>query len=678
MVDLSVVGLLVALRFLALRGAPKAELKVDVRLLHLCGLLTLALNTGRTAVGRTLRTGPRGHRRPSPAARPRPRRPRLPRPAPTRVWRPTAAVLATDPVPDVAPSPESAPPTPAPPIAASMTQELEPAPTAAPPVAVTTTGRPASGPALPAALLDAGRRTAAGGHHCTRSTLSTGPHRPHPPLAEPTPAPGPGSPCPDQHQHAYRYGWLSLGTAHPNRRATPRMVTLPAPRGKPRHTRPAPPRQPHQLRPRTSSRSNASAAAPNPSAVARLYLIPGLGREKPARLTAKDVRTWLNRLRTTCQCCTRGLDTARNQPLCCAAGKCCHKRLSPLTLAYVHFVLKSALEHTVREEEILRNVARNVRMGTPRPRRFEPRTAEEARGFLSATHKHRLHALFRLALHTGLRKGELLGLRWEDLDLAGGTASIRRTLQRTKSGGLTALPTKTQSSERRIALPTEYRPSLRHHRDRQAREREAAGAGWKDSTTSFTRPDGSPIEGATLTRHFNTLLRRAKLRRIRFHDLRHSTATLLLEQGVELVVIKELLGHAHIGVTATVYAHVRLRLQRDAIDFLGHAPRDTAKPVTEPNEDDNPPACAAPSADVAVNYCRQTPQRPRRKQIRRGQPVWGGTPLLDHELNSGWSQTELMSSPMSPIRTPSATSIRSSVADMERKTQTHPDSRSNP
>ncbi len=87
----------------------------------------------------------------------------------------------------------------------------------------------------------------------------------------------------------------------------------------------------------------------------------------------------------------------------------------------------------------------------------------------------------------------------------------------------------------------------------------------------FTTPQGRPIDPTNLTRTFTTLLCKAGLRRIRFHDLRHSTATLLLEQGVELVVIKELLGHAHIGVTATVYAHVRLRLQRDAIDSLGRA-----------------------------------------------------------------------------------------------------------
>jgi integrase len=274
---------------------------------------------------------------------------------------------------------------------------------------------------------------------------------------------------------------------------------------------------------------------------------------------------------------------------------CCRRRLSALTLAYVHSVLKSALEHAVREEEI----PRNVRRGTPRPRRFEPPTADEARQFLAATRGHRLHALFELALRTGLRKGELLGLRWEDLDLDNGTANIRRTLQHTRTSGLTTLPTKTISSERRIALPAPCLASLRTHRDRQAREKQQAGAEWADNGLVFTRPDGQSIEPATLTRHFNALLRRSRLRAIRFHDLRHPTATLLLEQGVELVVIKELLGHAHIGVTATVYAHVRLRLrlQRQAIDLLGRALRDPAETTAQPDEGDegdDPPLCAAP------------------------------------------------------------------------------------
>ncbi|MET9918116.1 site-specific integrase [Streptomyces sp. NPDC006435] len=323
------------------------------------------------------------------------------------------------------------------------------------------------------------------------------------------------------------------------------------------------------------------------------YLIPGLGKKKLTKLTAKDVRTWLNQLRTTCQCCARGIDAQRDEPRCCATGSCCSKRLSPLTLTYIHSVLKSALEHAVREEEIPRNVARNVRTGTPRPRRFEPLTTDEARRLLTTAQGHRLHALFELALHTGLRKGELLGLHWEDLDLDRGTAAVRRTLQRTSTGGLTTLPTKTRASERRIALPTRCLHSLKQHHEQQQRERHAAGTEWQHNGYVFTTPQGRPIDPTNLTRAFTTLLRKAGLRRIRFHDLRHSTATLLLEQGVELVVIKELLGHAHIGVTATVYAHVRLRLQRDAIDALCSALDGPTNTGTGNADGDEPPPCAA-------------------------------------------------------------------------------------
>ncbi|MFI1702798.1 tyrosine-type recombinase/integrase [Streptomyces griseoruber] len=338
----------------------------------------------------------------------------------------------------------------------------------------------------------------------------------------------------------------------------------------------------HQLRENTHTRY---------TTCVNRYLIPGLGKKKLAKLTAKDVRTWLNQLRTTCQCCARGIDAGRDEPRCCAVGTCCSKLLSPLTLTYIHSVLKSALEHAVREEEIPRNVARNVRTGTPRPRRFEPLTADEARKFLAATSGHRLQSLFELALHTGLRKGELLGLRWEDLDLDRGTAAVRRTLQRTSTGGLTTLPTKTRASERRIALSARCLQSLKHHREQQ--QREAAGTAWQHKGHVFTTAQGRPIDPTNLTRAFNTLLSKAGLRRIRFHDLRHSTATLLLEQGVELVVIKELLGHAHIGVTATVYAHVRLRLQRDAIDTLGSALDGPVSAESTRNGGDDPPLCGA-------------------------------------------------------------------------------------
>lgn len=205
----------------------------------------------------------------------------------------------------------------------------------------------------------------------------------------------------------------------------------------------------------------------------RLHLIPGLGTKKVARLTAKDVRTFLDRLRTTCQCCVQGLDTERKQ--CCAVSECCQKRLSPLTVTYVHSVLKSALEHAVREDELPRNVARNVKATAPRPRRFRPLTAAEARQFLDAARADRLHALYALALRTGLRKGELLGLHWEDLDLTNGTASIRRSLQRTRTGGLT-----------RASPPRPWRPSA------ISRSRPSASALSRSTSNSRTRSVRSP------------------------------------------------------------------------------------------------------------------------------------------------------------------------------------------
>ncbi|WP_207914173.1 site-specific integrase [Micromonospora sp. KC213] len=124
---------------------------------------------------------------------------------------------------------------------------------------------------------------------------------------------------------------------------------------------------------------------------------------------------------------------------------------------------------------------------------------------------------------------ELLGLRWEDLDLTTGTASIRRSLQRTRTSGLTHLP-KTRASERRIALPTECLHSLKKHQERQDKERESAGSDWRDNGLVFPTPTGGPLDPANLTRRFRSFLDRAGLRRIRFHDLRHTTATLLMSK----------------------------------------------------------------------------------------------------------------------------------------------------
>ncbi|AEW92874.1 MULTISPECIES: tyrosine-type recombinase/integrase [Streptomycetaceae] len=214
-----------------------------------------------------------------------------------------------------------------------------------------------------------------------------------------------------------------------------------------------------------------------------------------------------------------------------------------------------------------------------------PLTTDEPRRLLTTPQGRQHAAQFELPLC----KGDILGLRWVDLSLDAGTATVRRT----HTSGLATLPTKTISSELRIALPAFCVVSPRGHRELQAREKEQTGIDRQDSGYVFTRPGGHPIEPATFTRHFNTLLRDAQLQPIRIRDLRHVTATLLLEQGVEFVVIKELLGHAHTGVPATVCTHVRLHLQRQAMDLLRHALGNLSRATVGPDDGVAPPLCAA-------------------------------------------------------------------------------------
>ena len=188
----------------------------------------------------------------------------------------------------------------------------------------------------------------------------------------------------------------------------------------------------------------------------------------------------------------------------------------------------------------------------------------EARRLLEAARGDRLQALYELAIATGLRQGELLALRWSDLDLDAAVLRVERTLQRTKNG-LRFGPPKTKSSRRSVALPTRTVRGLRAHRARQAEERIAIGAAWLDGALVFTTERGSPIEASNLRRRsFQPLLIRAGLESIRFHDLRHTAATLMLEQGIHPKVVSEMLGHSRISTTLDLYSHVTPSLQRGA------------------------------------------------------------------------------------------------------------------
>jgi integrase len=191
-------------------------------------------------------------------------------------------------------------------------------------------------------------------------------------------------------------------------------------------------------------------------------------------------------------------------------------------------------------------------------------TAPEARRFLEITKGTRYHALFVLALSTGMRQGELLALRWQDVDLDRGVVRIQQAVARVH-GTLTVSEPKTARGRRQIALTPQAIQALRHHRSQQAAERLRLGPVWHDQGLIFCSLVGTFLDPAHLTtRVFQPLLRRAALPHMRFHDLRHTAATLLLAEGVHAKVVSEMLGHATIGLTLDLYSHVLPDMQSAA------------------------------------------------------------------------------------------------------------------
>jgi integrase len=181
---------------------------------------------------------------------------------------------------------------------------------------------------------------------------------------------------------------------------------------------------------------------------------------------------------------------------------------------------------------------------------------EEVQRLLEATRGDRLEALYVLAVYTGMRQGELLGLKWRDVDLENGTISVRRTL--TKSGGRLLLgEPKTKKSRRTIRLTEPAVRALREHLDRQMEAMQRLGDFYRDEGLVFASEVGTLINPSNLRkRSFAPLLRRAGLPKIRFHDLRHTCATLLLNRNLHPKYVQELLGHANIAITLDTYSHV--------------------------------------------------------------------------------------------------------------------------
>jgi len=288
------------------------------------------------------------------------------------------------------------------------------------------------------------------------------------------------------------------------------------------------------------------------------HLMPGLGRFSLAKLSPQQLQTFLNdRLKSGRQPLPRRrkADAKPETPKAPA-----NPALTPRTVQHMHATLRAALDQAEKWGLVARNVARLV--DAPRVRRPEvqPLTPEQAKSLLAAVRDNRLEALYSVGVAMGLRQGEVLGLRWPDIDFEKGTLSVRSALQRV-NGKLQLVEVKTSRSRRTIRLPQVAVSALLRHRARQEQERQFAGERWHETGHVFTTTIGTPLEGPTVTHRFQLALKAAGLPRFRFHDLRHTCATLLLAQGVAPRLIMEILGHSQIAVTMNLYAHVLPTMQ---------------------------------------------------------------------------------------------------------------------
>ena len=274
----------------------------------------------------------------------------------------------------------------------------------------------------------------------------------------------------------------------------------------------------------------------------RLHIKPALGRVRISRLTPQHLqRFYAERLE---------------------AGA------SPTSVQHMHRVLHRALKQAVRWGVASQNVAASV--DPPRRVRGEMKTLspEETQRFLECARGDRLEALYVLAVTAGLRQGELLGLRWRDLELDKRSLRVTGSLQNLPGVGLTIVEPKTGRSRRQVVLSGIAIDALRRQRVAQAGERLQLGEDWADFDLVFASSVGTPIHPSNMLRRFRRVLDEAGLDKLRFHDLRHTSATLLLGAGIHPKVVSEMLGHSTTAITLDLYSHVTPTMQQHAADAV--------------------------------------------------------------------------------------------------------------
>lgn len=282
------------------------------------------------------------------------------------------------------------------------------------------------------------------------------------------------------------------------------------------------------------------------------YILPQLGHIRLKDLKAQHIEVWQKNLRT------KGRKTARGDA---------PQGLAVNTVLIARRRLDTALEYARRHKVIAENPARSTK--APRnddkvPVQFL--TPEEIRTFLGSIRQHRLYALYAVEATYGLRRGEILGLQWANVDIDGPKPCIevKEQMQELHRDGAIVFvygTVKTKGGKRRLVLNAELVALLRQHRTQQREERLALGQ-WNGGDLVFTSEAGTPLRARNILRQFHRMLHRANLRQVTFHSLRHSAGSIMLAYGVSLVTVSKTLGHSSVDITAGIYAHL-LDIQRE-------------------------------------------------------------------------------------------------------------------
>ena len=242
--------------------------------------------------------------------------------------------------------------------------------------------------------------------------------------------------------------------------------------------------------------------------------------------------------------------------------------LSPTTVNLIHNILHRALKQAMRWELVTRNVTEATDVPREKTPEYTTWNEKQVAQFLAVSDTDEWAALWRLALLTGMRRGEILGLKWEDVDLKRGLLAVKRTLSRGNAGAYEFDTPKSAHGRRSIALPGSVVASLNSHSVKQREVRLGKGTDYKDQDLVFADALGTPLHPNSVQYRFKQLIKKAGVPNLRFHDLRHTSATLMLANNVHPKIVQERLGHSDVGITMNRYSHVTMDMQRDAADRL--------------------------------------------------------------------------------------------------------------